>query len=268
MSPSRVTTPLIDLSAIGSWAETYAELKRIFEGKQNFWGDGPLLIRLSNELGLVAREAKELKTLLDRCQLNVQQLQTDHERTQRTLLKLGLPVARVNGDQLSAETIDSGALSGELAPAGGRVSWLPTKEKPHAAPAPLQANSTVSSQIPLPAWAGDTLWVGFNLAGGAVLRSGQELSYPGHIVFHGDTHTGSRLLAGGCILVCGCLGGAAFAGHRQSAHELLGELRLVLWRIGPAAQVAIGCHTASLEGLNSNQLPLTIQLNGEQLVWG
>ncbi|MBC7346245.1 MAG: septum site-determining protein MinC [Clostridia bacterium] len=44
------------------------------------------------------------------------------------------------------------------------------------------------------------------------LRSGQAISYPGHVVVMGDVNPGAEVKAGGNIMVLGCLRGTAHAG--------------------------------------------------------
>jgi septum site-determining protein MinC len=58
------------------------------------------------------------------------------------------------------------------------------------------------------------------------VRSGQSISYPGHVVVMGDVNPGAEIVAGGHIMVFGSLRGVAHAGALGDAHAVVTALRL------------------------------------------
>lgn len=68
------------------------------------------------------------------------------------------------------------------------------------------------------------------------LRSGQSVSYPGHVVVLGDVHAGAEIVAGGNILVMGTLQGTAHAGAWGNEAAVV-----VAFRLRPA-QLRIAHH--------------------------
>lgn len=68
------------------------------------------------------------------------------------------------------------------------------------------------------------------------LRSGQSISYPGHVVVLGDVHAGAEIVAGGNILVMGTLQGTAHAGAGGNEAAVV-----VAFRLRPA-QLRIAQH--------------------------
>ena len=58
------------------------------------------------------------------------------------------------------------------------------------------------------------------------LRSGQTVTYDGHIVLIGDAHPGSELIARGDICVWGVLGGIAHAGSKGNENATIRALKL------------------------------------------
>jgi len=66
------------------------------------------------------------------------------------------------------------------------------------------------------------------------LRSGQEISYDGHVVVTGDVHRGAVIRAGGNVLVMGaCLGGI-YAGLAGDCRALVAALHLAPVRLAIA----------------------------------
>ena len=58
------------------------------------------------------------------------------------------------------------------------------------------------------------------------LRSGQNITYDGHIVLIGDAHPGSEIVARGDISVWGVLGGIAHAGSKGNEDAVIRALKL------------------------------------------
>lgn len=58
------------------------------------------------------------------------------------------------------------------------------------------------------------------------VRSGQTISYPGHVVVMGDVNPGADIVAGGNILIFGSLRGMAHAGAFGAANAVVVALRL------------------------------------------
>lgn len=58
------------------------------------------------------------------------------------------------------------------------------------------------------------------------LRSGQTVTYDGHIVLIGDAHPGSEIIARGDICVWGVLGGIAHAGSKGNENATIRALKL------------------------------------------
>lgn len=58
------------------------------------------------------------------------------------------------------------------------------------------------------------------------LRSGQNITYDGHIVLIGDAHPGSEIVARGDISVWGVLGGIAHAGSKGNENAVIRALKL------------------------------------------
>lgn len=58
------------------------------------------------------------------------------------------------------------------------------------------------------------------------VRSGQSISYPGHVVVMGDVNPGAEIVAGGHILVFGSLRGVAHAGALGDSKAIVAALRL------------------------------------------
>ncbi len=58
------------------------------------------------------------------------------------------------------------------------------------------------------------------------LRSGQTITYDGHIVLIGDAHPGSEIIARGDISVWGVLGGIAHAGSKGNENAVIRALKL------------------------------------------
>ncbi|MEW6622598.1 MAG: septum site-determining protein MinC [Bacillota bacterium] len=58
------------------------------------------------------------------------------------------------------------------------------------------------------------------------IRSGQSIQYPGHIVVLGDVNPGAEIVAGGNILVLGCLRGIAHAGAVGNEKAVVAAFRL------------------------------------------
>lgn len=68
------------------------------------------------------------------------------------------------------------------------------------------------------------------------LRSGQRVSFPGHVVVLGDVHPGAEVVAGGNIVVMGSLQGLAHAGALGDGRAII-----VAFRLQPT-QLRIGEH--------------------------
>ncbi|NLK00845.1 MAG: septum site-determining protein MinC [Clostridia bacterium] len=58
------------------------------------------------------------------------------------------------------------------------------------------------------------------------LRSGQSISYPGHVVVMGDINPGAEVVAGGNILVLGSLRGVVHAGAYGNQKVVVAALKL------------------------------------------
>lgn len=58
------------------------------------------------------------------------------------------------------------------------------------------------------------------------LRSGQNVTYDGHVVLIGDAHPGSEIVARGDISVWGVLGGIAHAGSKGNENAVIRALKL------------------------------------------
>ncbi len=58
------------------------------------------------------------------------------------------------------------------------------------------------------------------------LRSGQFISYPGHVVVMGDVNPGAEIVAGGHIMVFGSLRGVAHAGAYGNINAVVTAFRL------------------------------------------
>ncbi len=58
------------------------------------------------------------------------------------------------------------------------------------------------------------------------LRSGQNITYDGHVVLIGDAHPGSEIVARGDISVWGVLGGIAHAGSKGNENAVIRALKL------------------------------------------
>ena len=58
------------------------------------------------------------------------------------------------------------------------------------------------------------------------VRSGQSISFPGHVVVMGDINPGAEIVAGGHIMVFGSLRGVAHAGALGDSNAVVAALRL------------------------------------------
>jgi len=58
------------------------------------------------------------------------------------------------------------------------------------------------------------------------IRSGQTVHYSGHIVILGDVNPGAEIIAGGNIMVLGCLRGIAHAGALGNQSTVVAAFRL------------------------------------------
>jgi len=58
------------------------------------------------------------------------------------------------------------------------------------------------------------------------VRSGQSVSFQGHVVVMGDVNPGAEIVAGGHIMVFGSLRGVAHAGALGDSHAVVAALRL------------------------------------------
>lgn len=58
------------------------------------------------------------------------------------------------------------------------------------------------------------------------VRSGQSISFPGHVVVMGDINPGAEIVAGGHIMVFGSLRGVAHAGALGDSSAVVAALRL------------------------------------------
>lgn len=70
------------------------------------------------------------------------------------------------------------------------------------------------------------------------LRNGQEINYPGHVMWLGDVHQGATIRAGGNILIMGTLKGNAYAGNRGDKSTAIVAYRLEPEQLGIAGIIA------------------------------
>ncbi|BCV22179.1 septum site-determining protein MinC [Moorella sp. Hama-1] len=70
------------------------------------------------------------------------------------------------------------------------------------------------------------------------LRNGQEINYPGHVMWLGDVHQGAIIKAGGHILIMGILRGKAYAGIRGNRSATIVAYRLEPEQLGIAGVLA------------------------------
>ncbi|MBI4772433.1 MAG: septum site-determining protein MinC [Chloroflexi bacterium] len=71
------------------------------------------------------------------------------------------------------------------------------------------------------------------------LRSGNSLSYPGHVVVIGDVNPGAEIIAGGDVVVWGRLRGTAHAGAAGDENAVVCALELSPTQLRVAGQIAI-----------------------------
>ena len=95
--------------------------------------------------------------------------------------------------------------------------------------------SMVQEKISLPFEAKPDMTKSFKLNSGVdlptlyinqTLRSGQYVTYEGHIVIAGDVHPGSEIVAAGDIIVWGTLGGIAHAGANNNYKAAIRALKM------------------------------------------
>lgn len=70
------------------------------------------------------------------------------------------------------------------------------------------------------------------------LRNGQEIDYPGHVMWLGDVHQGAVIKASGHILIMGTLRGKAYAGIRGNRSATIVAYRLEPEQLGVAGVLA------------------------------
>ncbi len=89
------------------------------------------------------------------------------------------------------------------------------------------------------------------------LRSGQRISYPGHIIVLGDVHPGAEVISGGSVFVIGKCSGVVHAGTEGDRAAKVIALRLTPTVLSIAGQryspeqtdpEPIGCYIAHLAG--------------------
>ena len=68
------------------------------------------------------------------------------------------------------------------------------------------------------------------------LRSGQRISYMGHVVVLGDVHPGAEVLSGGNILVMGSCRGNVHAGAEGNT-----SAKVIAWRLSPTVLSIANC---------------------------
>ena len=71
------------------------------------------------------------------------------------------------------------------------------------------------------------------------LRSGYSLQFPGHVVIIGDINPGAEVIAGGNVIVWGCLRGMVHAGAEGDSTSLVCALDLTPTQLRIADQIAI-----------------------------
>lgn len=71
------------------------------------------------------------------------------------------------------------------------------------------------------------------------LRSGNSISYPGHVVIMGDVNPGAEITAGGNIIVWGCLRGTVHAGASGDENAIICALELTPMQLRICEDVSI-----------------------------
>lgn len=92
------------------------------------------------------------------------------------------------------------------------------------------------------------------------LRSGNSLKYMGHVTIIGDVNPGAEIIAGGNIVVWGCLRGTVHAGAQGDENAVVCALVLSPTQLRIAGKISI---TPSQEG---STFPEIARLQGDQVV--
>jgi len=93
------------------------------------------------------------------------------------------------------------------------------------------------------------------------LRNGQEINYPGHVMWLGDVHQGAVIKASGNILIMGTLRGKAYAGIRGNR-----SAAIVAYRLEPEQLSVAGIIARSSEQKTRCTYPEIARLAGTSIV--
>ncbi|AKX94681.1 putative septum site-determining protein MinC [Moorella thermoacetica] len=93
------------------------------------------------------------------------------------------------------------------------------------------------------------------------LRNGQEINYPGHVMWLGDVHQGATIRAGGNILIMGTLKGNAHAGSQGDR-----SAAIVAYRMEPEQLGIAGIIARSPEQKTRHPYPEIARLVGTRIV--
>ncbi len=229
---------LIDLSRATSSTEAIRQLESELEGCCLTFLPGQVIHLNTGSLLLTPGILARMKTVIQRYGAHIETLYSGVPQTQQFALDEGLTVKR---SPVSSISFDFDLEKRMMKPPVFDLTSLP-----EASPAlPLKETQTPSSDpfSMLSITLDDGQRQEIHSVGKEVvatvyyrqtLRSGQILQSKGHVVIIGDAHSGSEIIAGGDIVVWGCLNGIAHAGSRGNNQAEIRALRI------DATQLRIG----------------------------
>lgn len=232
---------IIDLGNAKDAAEIIYELSSILELPDA--KDKKICLKLGN-INLTQSQLLSIKSLINSMNSELAFVDTDSEQTELSALNLGIIVSELSNeievqevkvDEVTIKEIEVGepkdGLSYELLehdlPENEKIEVIEKTEEELKAEEKLEEfiddeNDQLSekevdiyelSKLP-------TLYLQQNL------RSGQTMSYDGHVVLIGDAKPGSEIIAKGDITIWGVLGGIAHAGARGNDFAKIRALKL------------------------------------------
>ena len=94
------------------------------------------------------------------------------------------------------------------------------------------------------------------------LRSGQRISYTGHVVVMGDVHPGAEVVSGGNILVMGSCRGNVHAGAEGNT-----SAKVIAWKLNPTVLSIADCrHTQEQNDLTLSEYRIA-RMSGQKIVF-
>jgi septum site-determining protein MinC len=207
--------------------ELLADLAASLTRSNAFFTGAPVTLHVGAR-ELAYRDFMAIRDLLvERHRLMIAQVHADLSATRQAAERLGLKVSGTPAAQRPpAAERPAEAPAPAVSRAGAEVRLFPGPARPAAEPdaevsrLPARAAETPEA-APAERAAGETAAAADTLTVRHTLRSGQRVSFPGHVLVLGDVNSGAEIVAEGDIVVFGALRGLAHAGARGNTEAVI-----------------------------------------------